>query len=458
MAMEMKWDFAILNSTKPKSYSTDLRRHIPPLAHPDLTPTISSNSASTTSNSISSTSTSSTSGSAHNSKPLADQVGNIEPNEVLWIWWFDRQGTIQSTEIHFVEDLPRFLVFLVAIQRFSLSDWGFDLELDLSIPQRHLPLRSDGTQHGSTMAELDINDHFKITYSTKMTKLIHDVFCICGQSTIVFNVESSTKQLPLVAKLSWPNKDQLDEAAIIKHACESTPHLHNHLPHVFGSRDIDPIGTGHIREELGISSNSPSSPCVLHITVFERLFPITELSGNSLLEAWVIMLSGTAAKVMNDWDLAHAEGKSEPRADVIGTLPFMAIHLMSTIESGGEIKRIYYYDLESFMWILLWIFFGELKNIDSDRALAEWRSSKRGTSYLARCGLLCHPIFTDMLEDWKDWSPLARALVAWVQSHYATPDMNETEEKNKELLKGLLKIVGESWDSGMPNTPMIDRL
>ncbi|CAE6421160.1 unnamed protein product [Rhizoctonia solani] len=63
--------------------------------------------------------------------------GLIIVDATVWIWWFDRQGAIQSTGINFIEDLPRFMVFLFAIQRLTLADWGFDVKLDPSIPLRH---------------------------------------------------------------------------------------------------------------------------------------------------------------------------------------------------------------------------------------------------------------------------------------------------------------------------------
>ncbi|KAG8688169.1 hypothetical protein FRC11_005949 [Ceratobasidium sp. 423] len=413
-------------------------------------------------------------------------LGLVIIDKVLWIWWFDRQGAIQSTGVNFIEDLPRFLVFLAAIQRFSLSDWGFDLELDPSISRRHLPPKPDGTLHGSMTAELNINDHLKITFSTSMEKLINDVFRIGGRSTLVFDVKSSTEQSPLVAKLSWPNKDQLDEATIIELALQRAPHLRDHLPRVFGSRDIDPIGTRRIREELGISSNSPRSPRVLRITVFERLLPITELSKKEFLEVWVqcvrchyvawnhckvyhrdlsyanIMyrrINGVNHGVVNDWDLSHVEGKSEPRVDVIATIPFMPIDLLRlTMTSQEPIKRLYYYDLESLVWILIWTSFGELMNIDPHGPLAGWRSSQSSISAGARSLWLPCPDFAGLLEDWKDQLPLVKALAAWLYPRVHHPDKDETKEKNKEVLDGFLKIVGENLGSGMPNAPMIDGL
>jgi hypothetical protein len=45
-------------------------------------------------------------------------------DDVAYVWWYDRQGTIQSYGINFVQDLPHFLVLLLCFDRFTLEDWG----------------------------------------------------------------------------------------------------------------------------------------------------------------------------------------------------------------------------------------------------------------------------------------------------------------------------------------------
>ncbi|KAG1768250.1 hypothetical protein EV702DRAFT_979512, partial [Suillus placidus] len=45
-------------------------------------------------------------------------------DNIVWVWYYDRQGIIQSSGIDFMKDLPRFMVLLYALQRFNLSDWG----------------------------------------------------------------------------------------------------------------------------------------------------------------------------------------------------------------------------------------------------------------------------------------------------------------------------------------------
>jgi hypothetical protein len=68
----------------------------------------------------------------------------------------------------------------------------------------------------------------------------------------------------------------------------------------------------------------------------------------------------TEAGILNDWDLAAVVniGQYEvTQSDFrrTGTLPFMAVDLLSQEGFNGEIARRYRHDLESFSWCLSWI-------------------------------------------------------------------------------------------------------
>ncbi|KAL5637364.1 hypothetical protein ACGC1H_001118 [Rhizoctonia solani] len=210
--------------------------------------------------------------------------GMIIVDSKVWIWRFDHQGAIQSTGIDFIKSLPRFLVFLLAIQRFDPADWGFDEELDPSIPLRH----SSNTRFTPKPVEYVV-DHkvgkLKVNITSDTEKHLHEVFSLRGKSTKVFKV-TAPGQPPLMAKLYWPNHNRPHEVKIIEHACDN-PDLLKHLPSVRGWRNIDSIGTRRIRNQLGIGSNSPRLPRRLVIIIFEELFPITKLSGDYLVLIWL---------------------------------------------------------------------------------------------------------------------------------------------------------------------------
>jgi hypothetical protein len=45
-------------------------------------------------------------------------------DDVVYVWWYDKQGVIQSNGINFVQDLPYFLVLLLCFERSTLENWG----------------------------------------------------------------------------------------------------------------------------------------------------------------------------------------------------------------------------------------------------------------------------------------------------------------------------------------------
>jgi hypothetical protein len=60
--------------------------------------------------------------------------------------------------------------------------------------------------------------------------------------------------------------------------------------------------------------------------------------------------------VLNDYDLAHLHGRLRPSGfERTGTMPFMALDLLTDEAMKGQIERLYRHDCESFAWVLLWI-------------------------------------------------------------------------------------------------------
>jgi hypothetical protein len=60
--------------------------------------------------------------------------------------------------------------------------------------------------------------------------------------------------------------------------------------------------------------------------------------------------------VLNDYDLAHLRGRPRPSGNErTGTMPFMALDLLTKQAWEGKVSRLYRHDCESFLWVLLWI-------------------------------------------------------------------------------------------------------
>ncbi|EUC60742.1 hypothetical protein RSOL_362430 [Rhizoctonia solani AG-3 Rhs1AP] len=537
---ELKWHYPTLDLRQPETYDTSLKRTIPPIptrvGAPNFTSIVfgtsaSSNAAASGASILpSSTRSGSTQGSVSSiakaqespkyktKEKMLEAVlqsginaaemlrcslgrrhafGMIIIDTIVWIWWFDRQGAIQSTGIDFNENLPRFLVFLIAIQRFDLADWGFDKELDPSISLHH----TSSSQITPQPIEYEVNQkvgRLKVNFTPDIEKHLHEVFGIKGKSTNVFQV-SAQGQPPLVAKLYWPNHNRPHEVKIIEHA-RMDGRLINHLPTVRGWRDIDPIGTRRIRDQLGISSDSPGHPKQLVIIIFEKLFPITMLEGNYLVCAWLqcvrahyllwekgirhldlslgnlmIRKAGSDEElkyygVVNDWDLGDDEGNLvESRKDLTKTMLFTSLDLLEPRSPDAKVVQRYSHDLESFIWILIWVFFavkgGEMK---PDPQIEKWQTSDPWTNCVYRTYFLHRPYAHIPHEEWLSQWPMAKDVIRWLNARLLAKDkasiegglvdtsqfpsknevcnqkdsdLDETPEERKELLRSLLETI-----------------
>jgi hypothetical protein len=66
----------------------------------------------------------------------------------------------------------------------------------------------------------------------------------------------------------------------------------------------------------------------------------------------------TLVGVLNDYDLSSLATVQGPDGNErTGTVPFMAIDLLTEKGQRGEVKHLYRHDLESFMWVLVWVSF-----------------------------------------------------------------------------------------------------
>jgi hypothetical protein len=60
--------------------------------------------------------------------------------------------------------------------------------------------------------------------------------------------------------------------------------------------------------------------------------------------------------ILNDYDLAHLYGSPRPSGtERTGTMPFMALDLLTDAAWEGKVTRRYRHDCESFAWVLFWI-------------------------------------------------------------------------------------------------------
>ncbi|KAH7309409.1 hypothetical protein B0J17DRAFT_634350 [Rhizoctonia solani] len=296
------------------------------------------------------------------------------------------------------------------MQSFTLADWGFNQELGPSVAPRH-------SLSESTIPEtvkLDIDETLKVGFRYDMSTRLHEVFTLRGWSTNVFEVTSSTEQQRLVAKLYWPNGDRPHEPVIIQRARE-VPGLSNHLPRAFG-----------------------------HYLLWEEIRH-PDLSLSNLM---VRLEDGWHYGAINDWDLSDIDNQPKSCQELTITVRFTAIE---------PVAQLYYYELESFLWIIIWVFLGvqQSKNETGSKVATSLTGDPR-VSRMERTFFLRVPDEYEM-PGWGSYRETANRIADWIDAHYQTPERDETTSKRKELLQNLLAVVrGGGYTGNMPSTPVID--
>ncbi|KAG2114188.1 uncharacterized protein F5147DRAFT_607426 [Suillus discolor] len=310
-------------------------------------------------------------------------INLIVVDDVVWVWYYDRQGTIQSSGINFIQDLPRFMVLLYALQRFELHDWGRNKDF--------LPVQVEGKQcyefkiKDETLGEVDL-----LLHTSHDDRVTH--YGLQGRATNVMPVTSEAlakkyDNLPdgMVAKVFWGEANRTSEPEILKRVeeiAEAHDTVKNHIPELLWHHTFT-NPTSAIREALGVPEPTTGSR-VLYILVFRKLHPITKLHGKELFSVWQQCIichltlwkegvyhrdispgnlmwykkNGKLIGVLNDYDLSSLANVVGPQGNErTGTVPFMALDLLTEKAQRGEVKHLYRHDLESFMWVFIWICF-----------------------------------------------------------------------------------------------------
>jgi len=200
-------------------------------------------------------------------------------DDVVWVWYYDRQGTIQSSGINFIQDLPRFMVLLYALQRFTLGDWGRNTAFDEDEDNGLHTITIDGVD-----LELDTSDEERVTH-----------YGLKGRATNVFPVTSKklAEDFPevqedgMVAKIFWAEEQRTSEPEILDKVNEiaaEKENVKNHVPHLLWYHKLtDP--TSAVRKALSVPEPTKGGR-VPYILVFRKLRPITELHGEEFFKAW----------------------------------------------------------------------------------------------------------------------------------------------------------------------------
>jgi hypothetical protein len=208
------------------------------------------------------------------------------PDDIIYIWYFDRQGAIQTSGFNFIQDLPRFMVLLLIMQRMQIVDWGLHplfARATSSSPKIHV----NDKDLGSVNLKFDLEAEDRTTH-----------YGLRRRATNVFPVESDRLSKVLQKcpsentsgkMIVWPEQSRESEPAILKKVqkiAEAHPNdVKGHIPEMVWFHRFDETSTATVRKALGIDEPDRGSR-VLYIIMFRKLVPITTLSGKDFLRAW----------------------------------------------------------------------------------------------------------------------------------------------------------------------------
>uniref|UniRef100_A0A8H7XYE1 Fungal-type protein kinase domain-containing protein n=1 Tax=Psilocybe cubensis TaxID=181762 RepID=A0A8H7XYE1_PSICU len=401
----------------------------------------------------------------------------------VWIWYHDRQGVVQSDGLSIFADFARFLVLLFAFQRFRAADWGiirclnpqfidrvenepvsrntqepvpepgikFNLKRDL----RNLCVPED---QGRKLATVTINvNNF----------LSHPPHSLSGNTTAVvlsqgFDEGGALVPVPMVCKIYHPEVERRHEGATIqvvrKIAADKDKTMLKHLPSVLFYGDVSGCTTHRIRSMI---KRRWKGHRTLRILGLRKLEEITTVDGADFIKAWLETVICHAflwknyvehgdpslsnimydpvdkCGVLSDFDLSLLQW--EPRVigtDRTGTVPFMAIELLSKKYWEGKIQRFYHHELESFIWILAYVCLLYDRGIrKKNESVDSWRTSDYKICSKEKrhfYGNLDEELANQVQANYKTYWPMAEDLLLNLHIYHAEHQLQMFTSANNE--------------------------
>lgn len=201
-------------------------------------------------------------------------------DDCLYVQWYDQQGTIQCSGFNFIQDLPRFLVLLLAMQRFENQHWGLNPTLDPNFgPQPVLYQTTLNSQKDEIKASLELSNKEQVGH-----------FGLDGRATNVFSIKSTnltnSEGDEIIAKVFWEEAICKSEPEILESvycAAQDNMDIKGHVPEMLWHTTFQNTSTAMIRQHLGLKTQGAR---ILYMIIFHKLRPVTELAGDDFLHAW----------------------------------------------------------------------------------------------------------------------------------------------------------------------------
>ncbi|KIJ16066.1 hypothetical protein PAXINDRAFT_11106 [Paxillus involutus ATCC 200175] len=250
---------------------------------------------------------------------------------------------------NFVQDLPRFLVLLYALQRSNPEDWGRNPAFTPNLQENNVA--SYTVEVGGKEVTLDNKRTTRFGLAGRGTDVM-DATCATLEEE-----KTTTEEMQggLVAKIYWGEEARASEEEILKNVMDvaaGNEAVQGHVPVLRLAKKFT-VSTSTIRKALGLENPGQGSR-TLFILVFKKLSPITELQSDELLDAWrqcvlchyvlwkagihhrdvscdnlmYYRVDGQVIGVLNDYDLVSLASDTPLGNQRTGTMLFMAIDLL----------------------------------------------------------------------------------------------------------------------------------
>ncbi|KAG5643627.1 hypothetical protein H0H81_010053, partial [Sphagnurus paluster] len=170
-----------------------------------------------------------------------------------------------------------------------------------------------------------------------------------------------------------------------------------------------------------------------------------------------------AQGVLNDFDLAvYRPEHVQPGGERTGTIPYMALDLLTDAYFDGKVQRRYRHDLKSFIWILVAHTLKRAKNLTGYFIISKWINSSHFPDVDHRKSRLqehWYEFLETLARTNKSQCKLTKALLGWLQDsrlHRLRGGEKFIEDLDDTVLEDFEKIVAENWPKveDEPNWPI----
>jgi len=200
------------------------------------------------------------------------------PDDILYVWYFDRQDAIQCSGFNFIQDLPRFMVLLLITQRLSYVAWGLNpLFACATSPKPQIIIEDKDL--GTVDLTFDLEAENRMTlYGLRGLRNQR----LSGRERETIEATEGTAQSKHIqghgCQALLPKQSRESEPDILKKVQaigEKNPDVNGHISEMVWFHKFDETSTVSIRKILGIDKHDRGSRA-LYIIVFRKLVPITD--------------------------------------------------------------------------------------------------------------------------------------------------------------------------------------